>query len=236
MPNFTLTLAQVLEYTGGTREIADDGISRLTGGNLGLDYYPEWKEGYRGILNGMIFDHYMNQEIAHESVDLFQKAMRTMMNEEMPYYNSLFETTELKHDPMQTINIKNLGSAFTVSTSANEASGNTAADNDSTAKVLNTDYPQTFITADGQYGTSGSGTQSTSGATGSSEESSNSNTESEQSTDSSTVGYQGLPGDLLTNYRNSLINVNMMVIRMLDPLFMGIWATPDPFTRRQNGF
>lgn len=42
---------------------------------------------------------------------------------------------------------------------------------------------------------------------------------------SSTLGYQGVPSDLILAFRASLINVDDMVLSSLEPLFMGIWGT-----------
>ncbi len=43
-----------------------------------------------------------------------------------------------------------------------------------------------------------------------------------------TEGYQGLPGDLLRNYRENIMNVDAMIVSMLSRLFMGIWSTNAP--------
>lgn len=42
---------------------------------------------------------------------------------------------------------------------------------------------------------------------------------------SSTVGYQGVPSELISAFRANLISVDDMVLSSLEPLFMGIWGT-----------
>ena len=90
MSAFTIPLKSVIE---------------LTGGDIGLDSYPIFEESYREGLNQKIIDHYWNREIGIENVEMFRFNLRRKMNEIMPYFNQLYESTRFEYDPLTTIDI-----------------------------------------------------------------------------------------------------------------------------------
>src|SRR5690625_4901770 len=110
MASFTMPLKRVIELTGGTVQL-ENGISKLTGGDVGLQYYSIFDDDYRDILNVKIIDHYWNREIAHETIDMFQLATRRKMNEIMPYYNQLYESTKIEFDPLSTVKLNMVSNA-----------------------------------------------------------------------------------------------------------------------------
>ena len=105
MATFTLRLKNVIEITGGQLTL-ENGVSKITGGNIGLDHYEIYDESYRDRLNGLIIDHYFNREIGTETVDMFQLAVRRHMNEVMPTFNELYRTKLIEFDPLSTLDIK----------------------------------------------------------------------------------------------------------------------------------
>lgn len=97
------------------------------------------------------------------------------------------------------------------------------------------DYANSGGDNDSSSETSTSRTEDTEATTTSSDSGSSSGvgSESANATDtgvSVTEGYQGMPGDLLRNYRENILNVDAMVVKMLSRLFIGIWATNSPLT------
>lgn len=60
--------------------------------------FPIWNESYRIELEKKILMHYFNKEIGLETVALWQFYLMTKLNEIMPYYNKLYETTVREYD------------------------------------------------------------------------------------------------------------------------------------------
>lgn len=62
--------------------------------------FPIFDEDYRSVLCKKILKHYYTREIGFETVALWKLKLNMMLNEIMPYYNQLYESTLIKFDPM----------------------------------------------------------------------------------------------------------------------------------------
>lgn len=67
---------------------------------LGLDTYPIFDETYRSKLNDKIIRHFYFREIGFETAAQFAWYLRNQMNEQMPYYNQLYESERVVIDPI----------------------------------------------------------------------------------------------------------------------------------------
>lgn len=215
MATFTIALKDAIEY-----------VPDIVSGTLAN--YPIFDEGYREHLNKQILDQFWNQEIGQESIDLFNFALRRKLNQIMPVYNQQYTISQIKFDPLVTVSIANLGAVNgttdTTGTSANNSSS------DAKSRTVAQQLPQTMLSANGDYATSAQDNTSNTTAAGNVSESSN--VKQDQSTNSSTTGYQGNPAMLLLQYRQSLVNVDMMILDELKELFMLVWSNGDEFTER----
>jgi len=246
MPTFTVPLFDAIKYTGGTVEIVS-GIRRLTNPNcIGLGQYPIYDLNYRNTLNGKIVDHYWNREIGLESVDMFVGKMRIKMNEIMPYFNEMYRSTQLTFDPLKTIDMQTVatGSASSEREASvdNSSTANSTTIGENSAKSLsrnvNSTFPQMMLSGSGDYADSGadatasteSASEGTESATTAQESAERGSEDALSESDSRTSGYQGLPSDMLMRYRDSIVNVDLMVINELQDLFMGIWDSSDSYS------
>lgn len=199
-------------------------------GNIGLDIYPIWDDAYREQLNTKIINHYHSQEIGHETVDMFAFAMRRRMAEVMPYYNDLYRTTQLEFDPLSTMDIHTV-TAGTGETIAAASSENTSETNSKgNSRAVNSTMPQVQLSGRGDYATSAADTNSENTGEGSGADSSNSTTSDTTAGDSRTSGYQGVAADILMRYRDTLLNIDLMIISELSDLFMMIWGNSDDYS------
>lgn len=235
MSSFTIPLKKVIELTGGTTEVVN-GMTILTGGNIGLAHYPIFDEEYRPVLTGLIVDRYWNREIGLETVDMFQLAMRRKMNEIMPYYNKLYETERIAYDPLSTISIKTVSLGTARQTGESVSSGTANSLTDSESRAVTSETPQTMLSGSGDYATSAADSKGKSVNDSTSDQTANEQSETENETDSETTGYQGVASDLIMRYRESLMNINVVILDELDELFMGIWDTADSFTNSERYF
>jgi hypothetical protein len=213
MGTFTLTLKEVLD---------------LEGGNIGLNEYPIFDEEYRQGLNDKIIDHFWNQENGQETDSMFRLALRRKMNEIMPLYNQHYRLNLLEVDPLSTISIKSLSD-----NNANATNNETSSNNSGTtakSRAIGSDFPQTMLMDNGDYASNGTDNVSDATATGSAdtEQTSDQTAHSENNT----TGYQGHAPVLILQARQALVNVDMMIIEELQPLFMLIWSTNDEYFGR----
>jgi hypothetical protein len=220
---FTLTLKRVIDITGGTVIIdPSTGIASLSGGNIGLDYYPIFDPAYKPQLTGKIVDHYWNREIGMETIDMFQLAMRRKMNEIMPYYNQLYESTKVEYDPLSTVDLTTINTVDTTNHSeTNSTQGGTTA-----SRSVSSETPQTMLSGNEDYATGAADTNATHNATGDNIEDTTGDVEG----NTQTTGYQGVASDLIMRYRESLVNIDVMILNELQELFMLVWDNGDEYS------
>jgi hypothetical protein len=235
MGTFTIPLKKVIELTGGTVEIGTTGITKgirvMTGGNIGLNDYDIYDEVYRPRLNGLIIDHYWNQEIGLETIDMFQLAMRRQMNEIMPVVNKMYESLAVEFSPLSTIDIVSESTTEADVTNTTNASNETVSTNASGSRTVLMDTPQMRLAGDKDYASGATDNTGTANSEGTVQEESTFTSDGDTTVNSHTSGYQGVASDLITRYRQSLINPDLMVIDQLQDCFMTVWSNGDSFTR-----
>lgn len=237
MPTFTMELREAIESLyGSTMDPDDYAIERksvifrgVTYGTLptlpsyepiGLDAYPIFDELYRPILNGKIIEEYYHQEIGQETIEMFVWRLRAKMNQVMPYYNQLYESTMIEYSALDTMRIKSVGTKHMEGNEATNANTDSTTTNKSGARVVGSDFPQTMLAGNADYARTGTDTSSDVeiGTDGNSESSSNSNTDA--NSDNLVTGYQGAASDLINKFRNTIINIDTEVLASLNDNFM----------------
>ena len=217
--------------------------------DLGLKDYPIFDESYREQLNNKIIQHYYFREIGFETEALFKNRLNQKMNEIMPYYNQMYESSKLKIDPLSTIDLEEVFSRKSKTTgegtSSTSGTGNNTNNFNSTDttdygkiskfsdiaqaqttpnEILNDKYLTSATVDDGQdkntnTGTNTSQTESTTRGT---------STDKRNLDEDTTLTRKGNNGtasesELLNMYRETFLNIDMMIIDDLDELFLGIW-------------
>lgn len=218
MAEFTMTLDEVLTIT-------DD---------IGLNAYPIFDESYREALNQKIIDHFRTQEIGRETIELFRASVKRKMNEVMPYYNQLYKSERLTVDPFNTINLSTIasGNDTTQVTATASSDGTTKSDVDGKARAVVSNTPQSMLAGNGDYATGATDTTSENVSTSEAAEKSNQSHQGNQASESSTLvsGWQGSQADLLMRFRETFLNIDVMIIDELAPLFMLITSSNSNFT------
>ena len=193
-----------------------------------LGNYPIFNEGYREWLNQQIKDQYWNREIGMETISLFKLALRRKLNQIMPYYNKQYKADLIADgvDPLQTLRVVNETENLGNTTSSGESLSKSLSD--SAARQIGSDFPQHMLSADGDYASTGGDT--TSRATSDSTAGEKSSSRQASSGKSSVTGTNGQTSVLIMQHRQTIINVDVMLLSDLDELFMGIWSTGDSYT------
>lgn len=195
-------------YTTQLRYIIESGY------DLGLKDYPIFDESYRETLNNKIIQHFYFREIGLETVALFKVFINRAMNEIMPYYNKLYESANLQYNPLEPY-------TMTESETANSSS-NTNGTSGASSRNIYSDTPQSEIEFDAivnnKYATNASvdETTATTGSTSNGESTVNKTTKGNNYYNQS---------ELLTAYRETLLNIDMMIIndKAIQNCFMQIY-------------
>lgn len=217
--------------------------------DLGLKNYPIFDESYREQLNNKIIQHYYFREIGFETEALFKNRLNQKMNEIMPYYNQMYESSKLKIDPLSTIDLEEVFSRKSKTTgegtSSTSGTGNNTNNFNSTDttnygkiskfsdiaqaqttpnEILNDKYLTSATVDDGQdkntnTGTNTSQTESTTSGTSTDERNLDEDTTLTRKGNNGTAS----ESELLNMYRETFLNIDMMIIDDLDELFLGIW-------------
>lgn len=227
MPTYTAELWRVLDLKPASMT-EDEWI--------GLNEYELFEGIDRDALNAKIKNHFMYQEIGHETVDQFRFAMRRKMNEIMPVYNELYSTLKVQYDPLSTIDMRTVSKGTQDQATEATSSNETDSDIGSVAKTVASSYPGVMLSGDKDYATNGSDSNSQTKTVGKIAEVSSAENKTESDNDSHTTGYQGIPAQLIQAYRSAIINVDMMIVSELDELFMMVWNNADSYTTNKGRF
>ena len=197
--------------------------------------FPIYDEAYRSVLETKIIKHYYTHEIGSETVGLFQFRLDTKLNEIMPYYNDLYRSAMLEFNPLYDVDITETheGSG-TRETEGEENSADTRAGTgtgNNTNYDLYSDTPQGALTGvdDEEYLTNARKTTDTNTYTDSENKTrTRTNTDNMSTTDEYIRTIKGKRGgatyaNMIMEYRKTLLNIDMMIIKELANLFMLIW-------------
>lgn len=193
--------------------------------------YPLFDEAHRGELNRKIRNHFWNLEIGQETLSMFRLALFRKLDEIMPVMNQQYEISAIKFNQLETVRVTNEQVTANNTTSAGAATSDTTSD--AKSRAVAQQLPQTMLSGNGDYATSAQDNISDTTATGASTE--NSTVAQEGTGNNTTSGFQGNPAMMLLQYRQSLVNVDMMIIEELKELFMLLWSNGDEFTERNYG-
>ena len=242
MSKYTTELRFICESKAGLSNSVgfnqiDDVISNSW--NKIFDNFPIFDESYRSVLCSKILKHYYTREISAETVGLWQLWLNTRMSEIMLYYNKLYESALLEFDPFKDVNYsRNHGGTFTGDTRRNGRSdvsvdNSVTSNGTSNSKNLFSDTPQGAITniENESYLTNATLIKDTdTNTTNTDGNSTTQNTETTGITNTdnwietivgkqSTVSYS----KLLQEFRDTFLNIDVMIINDLSDLFMNLW-------------
>lgn len=204
-------------------------------------------ENYREVICSKILKHYYLREICSEVVGIWKLWMNERLEMIMPYYNKMYESARLEFDPLKDVNYSrtydktgsDVGTGSRSTEGSNSNTGESTQTNTNTGKTIDkyADTPQGALTnvENGTYLTNArivdvNDSVSVNGTNKSSE--SYSGSESTQSNMNSTEKYvESITGKMgtssyskmLNEYRNTLLNIDAIVIEEFSDLFMQLW-------------
>lgn len=232
---YTMRLSDVIRMRGGKTHIDDNNVRVLDRPEiLHLDKYPLHDPAHRTTLNGLILDTYWDREIAHDNVETFKHQLRTQLNTIMPLYNQLYASAAIKFDPLVTTDMLSTSKQDSETVSERESSAQTASDQEGMQQTVSSDTPQVMLKGDGHYATNGVTGKNDSTATGSASDESTATDVNSSEAESRTVGYNGSPAALIQAYRETILNIDQMIVTELESLFLILWGSPFPIFPSSN--
>lgn len=193
--------------------------------------YDFYEESKKEQFEQKFIDYFYMREIEHATAEEFKHELRTKLNLIAPYYKQLYET-ELKSKNIEFLLNKDLKETFireiesdteSLSNFNNESNGKAKVETLSTTN----DTPQNRVDDLDKYISSASkdkNTSDTSSSDNGSSISQNSNTAREETTliSQGNIGTTS-SAQLLRDWRNVLINIDMMILEECEELFFKLF-------------
>lgn len=195
--------------------------------------FPIFDEQYRAELCKKILRHYYTREICCETVGRWKLFLCDKMKNIMPYYNQLYQSELIKIEPLVSVNksVSHDGNENeTKSTNRNGTnSSNTRTDGSTDTWSYYSDTPQGGINGldSNDYLTNATHNRGTDGTSstlnGSSSDNETGTGERIDSYVDKVLGYDGNQSEMLLKFRETFLNIDMMVIDELKDLFFTLW-------------
>ena len=198
---------------------------------IGLSDYPIFDEGHRQVLNDKIIRAYYFREIGFETFGQFVFMLRRTMFEIMPYYNQLYESEGIVTDPLLTRNMS-FAEKWTRDEADSSASETSAASESSSSendRNVFQDTPMNGLDTGAiesmSYASAVTFDDSSASASSTRDSSSTSNRtgDYEGTREHLEKGLDSSQSDELRKYRDTFLNIDLMVVNDLGTLFMGLW-------------
>lgn len=252
MASYTFELREICaDYNGVTVDELnfknlDEIIAVACGGIFDFNY-PIFDEDYRSVLERKIVSHFYMREIGFETISHWKLMLRNKMNEIMPYYNQLYLSEKLITDPLintdyeRTIDNEYKDKGVTNGASLTRRSGTTNSNNTRTANGLDydlySDTPQgalngvdseEYLTNARKKRNNDNESERANASITDDVNNTNNVNENKDGTSNSVIKMKGIFGThtkakMLSEYRDTFLNIDMSIIRDLESLFMQIW-------------
>ena len=196
-------------------------------------------ESYRPVLETKILKHFQTREIGCETFGLWQLRLDAKLSVIMPYYNKLYNAINIDIPVIDNVNMSvehNIGRNADTKVSDNTnitASSNTETNTTASSKIRHSDTPQGSLQnlESNEYmsdATLSDTTQSVNSNTNSSSNSRSNSDTNAKSTEEYAEHRWGKEGtttyiSMVNEYIEKMKNIDAMLIRELEDLFMQIW-------------
>ena len=214
MAGYTVSIRTICRWKSGLNSVdcksVDEIIDAATPNifNFEWDFYDEAKK-----LNfeKKFLKHFYVREIAHETYDLWHLRLEDKLAMIMPYYNQLYKSAELEFNPLHDVDITTRHEGTDSSSGSSSATANNkSAYNDTPQGSLQDIESNEYLTS----ATINSGTST-----------SNSSSNGTDQYVHTVTGKQGVTSysKMLTDYRNTILNIDAQVFAAMEPLFFQLW-------------
>ena len=195
--------------------------------------FPIFDEHYRGELCKKILRHYYTREICCETVGRWKLFLSDKMKNIMPYYNQLYQSELLKIQPLVSVDrsVTHEGSGSETKNTSRNGTNRSSARTDGSTDTWSyySDTPQGGIAGldTNDYLTNATHNVGTD-VTNSTQNGDTTETEAgtgnrRDSYVDKILGYEGNQSEMLLKFRETFLNIDMMIINELKDLFFTIY-------------
>lgn len=223
------TCANLTESHGfnDTEDILDKSWNKI------FSDFPIFDENYRPELCKKILRHYYTREICCETVGRWKLFLSDKMNNIMPYYNQLYKSELLNIQPLvsvdRSVSHKGYGSESRITKRNGTNTNSSRTDGNTDTWSYYSDTPQGGISGldtndyltNATHNIGSDATNYTLNAASSDNE-----TGDESRKDlyvDKVLGYEGNQSDMLLKFRETFLNIDMLIINELKDLFFTIY-------------
>lgn len=229
MSKYTTQLRYICESKAGLTASSDD-YAAVIDASYDKIIHPDvalYDPAYAPVLYKKIIKHYYFDEIAHETAARFIMRLNLKLEEILPYYNKLYESALLDFNPLYDVDYTRSGTKSDDGTNDQTRRDNLQNNAESESMDLYSDTPEgqltgvnneTYLTNARKVNSRASGSN-----TGTQTNTAVIHNEGEYVEHVKGKMGSGNYADLLIKFRESILNIDMMIIRELQPLFMGIF-------------
>lgn len=181
--------------------------------------YPIFDSEYRSVLESKILRHFYTREIGFETVGLWKLKLSMKLNEIMPYYNRLYESGFNKVNIFDNVDLK---TERDIDRKGNdEANTETNTNNDGWTYFSDTPQGSVGNIKNLTYLTNATNDTLDGNTTGEAK----SNFENTEDYLEHKYGKYGgaTYGELMKELQNTILDIDLMVIKELEELFMYLW-------------
>lgn len=236
MSKYTIQVRFICETTANLTESTgfnniDDVLNKSW--NKIFSDFPIFDEQYRPELCKKILRHYYTREICCETVGRWKLFLSDKMKNIMPYYNQLYQSELIKIEPLVSVNrnVSHKGSGSDSKTTnrngANSSNSKTNGNTDTWSCY--SDTPQGGIKGleSNDYLTNATHNTGTDGTTttlkGETRDTEIGTGNRSDSYEDKILGYDGNQSEMLLKFRDTFLNIDMMIIDDLKDLFFTLW-------------
>ena len=189
--------------------------------------FPIFDENYRRPLEIKILKHFYTREICAETVGLWKLWLNDKLNVIMPYYNQLYSSALLEFNPLYDVNLTRKHQGKNDTSSKSNTNGESSSKNSGDRWNYSSDTPQGGIQGREELNYLTNATHDTDENSGESKSVSNASGQV-NSVDEYLETVQGKQGTgsysgMLLEYRKTFLNIDEMVLKDLEELFMQLW-------------
>ena len=195
--------------------------------------FPIFDEEYRAELCKKILRHYYTREICCETVGRWKLFLSDKMRNIMPYYNQLYQSELLKIQPLvsvdRSVTHKGIGSETKTTKTNTTNTSSSSTDGSTDTWSYYSDTPQGSISGldSNEYLTNATHNV---GSDGTNSRLNDATSENETGTGvrkdmyvDKVLGYEGNQSEMLLKFRETFLNIDMMVIDELKDLFFTLY-------------
>lgn len=195
--------------------------------------FPIFDEDYRAELCKKILRHYYTREICCETVGRWKLFLSDKMKNIMPYYNQLYQSELLKIQPLVSVDksVTHKGNGSETKTTSRNATNTSSSNTDGNTNTWSyfSDTPQGGINGldSNDYLTNATHNVGSDGTisrlNGATSDNETGNGTREDSYVDKVLGYEGNQSDMLIKFRETFLNIDMLVIDEIKDLFVTLW-------------